>query len=265
NSRVSATVGNSSVLVCSLKSNTILVTWKISPKTGGSCTLGYRADQNKTDRTNCSDSVNWKFRPDRDPALEIQQVGTVHEGNYTCEVVATEGNFHKTYHLTMLVPPRLILHCDDHGNPVCEAEAGKPPAQISWDLESNSTPREEAHDDGTVTVVSTFTAHGTNVTNRICIVSHPAGNQSKSIACHPSKNSAWFLHCVISLASVLSLLFLLAVFHLYTSCDSRYVWDMIHTNPLGQSWGSLKGLLVLFHVMGSHLRPSQTRQFSTCS
>ncbi|XP_064906018.1 cell surface glycoprotein CD200 receptor 1-B-like [Columba livia] len=221
NSRVSATVGNSSVLVCSLKSNTTLVKWKISPKTGGSCTLGYRADQNKTDRTNCSDSVNWKFRPDRDPALEIQQVGIVHEGNYTCEVVATEGNFHKTYHLTVLVPPRLILHCDDHGNPVCEAEAGKPPAQISWDLESNSTPREEVHDDGTVTVVSTFTAHGTNVTNTICIVSHPTGNQSKSIACRPSKNSAWVLHCVISLASVLSLLFLLAVFHLYTFCDSR--------------------------------------------
>lgn len=107
NSRVSATVGNSSVLVCSLKSNTILVTWKIRPKTGGSCTLGYRADQNKTDRTNCSDSVNWKFRPDRDPALEIQQVGIVHEGNYTCEVVATEGNFHKTYHLTVLGKGRL--------------------------------------------------------------------------------------------------------------------------------------------------------------
>lgn len=84
------------------------------------------------------------------------------------------------------VPPRLILHCDDHGNPVCEAEAGKPPAQISWDLESNSTPREEVHDDGTVTVVSTFTAHGTNVTNTICIVSHPTGNQSKSVVCRPS-------------------------------------------------------------------------------
>lgn len=84
------------------------------------------------------------------------------------------------------VPPRLTLHCDDHGNPVCEAEAGKPPAQISWDLESNSTPREEVHNDGTVTVVSTFTAHGTNMTSTICTVSHPTGNQSKSIACRPS-------------------------------------------------------------------------------
>ncbi|XP_065502020.1 cell surface glycoprotein CD200 receptor 1-A-like [Caloenas nicobarica] len=209
NNRVSATVGNSSVLICALKLNTTMVTWKISPKTGGSCTLGYRADQNKTDRTNCSDSVNWKFRPDQDPALEIQQVGIVHEGNYTCEVVATEGNFHRTYHLTVLVPPRLTLHCDDHGNPVCEAEAGKPPAQISWDLESNSSPREEVHDDGTVTVVSTFTAHGTNVTNTICIVSHPAGNQSKSIACRPSKNG-FNLHVTIILC-VLTIITFMAV------------------------------------------------------
>ncbi|KAF1668160.1 hypothetical protein FQA23_0012275, partial [Aptenodytes patagonicus] len=176
-------VGNSSVLTCPPKSNTTMVTWKISPKVGGPCTLGYRADQNKTDRTNCSDSMNWKFRPDRDPALEIRQVGIAHEGSYTCEVVATEGNFHKTYHLTVLVPPRLTLYCDDQGTPVCKAAAGKPAAQVSWVLESNSTPKEEGHDNGTVTVLSKFTAYSTNVTNTTCVVSHPAGNQSKSIAC----------------------------------------------------------------------------------
>ncbi|KFZ64536.1 Cell surface glycoprotein CD200 receptor 1-A, partial [Antrostomus carolinensis] len=176
-------VGNSSVLTCPPKPNTTMVTWKINPNVGGPCTLGYRADQNKTDRTNCTDSMNWKFRPDWNPALEIRQVEIAHEGNYTCEVVATEGNFHKTYHLTVLVPPRLTLYCDDHGNLVCEAAAGKPPAQISWVLENNSTPEEESHDNGTVTVRSKFTAHSTNMTNTTCIVSHPAGNQSKSIAC----------------------------------------------------------------------------------
>uniref|UniRef100_A0A8C0EUQ5 Ig-like domain-containing protein n=1 Tax=Bubo bubo TaxID=30461 RepID=A0A8C0EUQ5_BUBBB len=185
-SDVTTTVGSSSVLTCSLKSNITMVTWKINPKVGGSCTLGYRADQNKTDRTNCSDSINWKFRPDRDPTLEIRQVEIAHEGDYTCEVVATEGNFHKTHHLTVLAPPRLTLYCDGHGVPVCEAVAGKPPAQISWVLESTSTPKEEAHDNGTVTVLSKFTAHSTNRTNTTCIVSHPAGNQSKSIACRPS-------------------------------------------------------------------------------
>ncbi|NXO48135.1 MOR1B protein, partial [Aramus guarauna] len=176
-------VGNSQVLTCTRKSNVTMVTWKINPKVGGPCTLGYRADQNKTDRTNCSDSMNWKFRPDRDPALEIRQVGIAHEGNYTCEVVATDGNFHDVYYLTVLVPPRLTLYCDDHGNPVCEAAAGKPAAQVLWVLGSNFTPEEEGHDNGTVTVLSRLTAYGTNLTNTTCIVSHPAGNQSKSIAC----------------------------------------------------------------------------------
>ncbi|KAM9301120.1 cell surface glycoprotein CD200 receptor 1-B-like [Morus bassanus] len=163
NNRVSVTVGNSSVLTCPPKANIVMVTWKISPKVGGPCTSGYRADQNKTDRTNCSDSMNWKSRPDWDPALEIRQVGIALEGSYTCEVVATEGNFHRTYHLTVLVPPRLTLYCDDHGNPVCEAAAGKPPAQVSWVLESNSTAEEEGHDNGTVTVLRKFTAYSTNV------------------------------------------------------------------------------------------------------
>ncbi|NWH67140.1 MOR1A protein, partial [Geococcyx californianus] len=174
-------VGNSSVLTCSAQSNVTMVTWKIYAKVGGLCTLGYRADQNKTDRINCSNSVDWKSRPDQDSALEIRQVGIIHEGNYTCEVVATEGNFHKTYDLTVLVPPRLILSCDDQGNPVCEAATGKPAAQISWVLESNSTPKEKGHDNGTVTVLSKFTAHST--INTTCIMSHPAGNQSKSISC----------------------------------------------------------------------------------
>lgn len=99
---MSVTVGNSSVLTCRPKSSIIMVTWKISPRIGAPCTLGYRADQNKTNRTNCSDNINWKFRPDLDPALQIRQVGIAQEGKYTCEVVTTEGNFHEMYHLTVL-------------------------------------------------------------------------------------------------------------------------------------------------------------------
>lgn len=106
---VSVTVGNSFVLACPSKSNVIMVTWKINHKVGGACTLGYRADQNKTDRTNCSDSINWKPRSDQDPALEIQQVEVTHEGNYICEVVTTDGNFEKQYHLTVL-GKRLLPH-----------------------------------------------------------------------------------------------------------------------------------------------------------
>ncbi|NWW93761.1 MOR1A protein, partial [Rhynochetos jubatus] len=176
-------IGNSSVLICPPKSNVSMVTWKISPRVGGPCTLGYRADQNKTNTTNCSDSMNWKFTIYPKPTLEIRQVGIAHEGNYTCEVVTTEGNFHETYQLTVLVPPRLILFCDEHGNPTCEAAAGKPAARISWVLENNSTLKEQSHDNGTVTVLGKFTAYRANGTNTACVVYHPAGNQSKSIAC----------------------------------------------------------------------------------
>ncbi|NXG42151.1 MOR1A protein, partial [Psilopogon haemacephalus] len=176
-------VGNRSVLTCPPNSNIIMATWKINPKVGGACTLGYRADQNKTDRTNCTDSINWNLRSDQDRALEIQQVEVTHEGKYICEVVTADGNFDKKYHLTVLVPPRLTLSCDTEGNAVCEAAAAKPAARISWVPESHSSLEKKSHDNGTVTVLSGFPADSTSVTNTTCIVSHLAGNQSKSITC----------------------------------------------------------------------------------
>ncbi|XP_068016720.1 cell surface glycoprotein CD200 receptor 1 isoform X1 [Melanerpes formicivorus] len=214
---VSVTVGNNSVLTCPPNSNVTMVTWKIMPKVGGACALGYRADQNKTDRTNCSGSMDWKFTPDCNPALEIQQVGITHEGKYICEVVTTDGNFDKKYHLIVLVPPRLTLSCDVEGNPVCEAAAGKPAAQISWVPESNSSPENKSHDNETVTVLSRFTAESTNLTTTTCIVSHLAGNQSKSITCHPSDNSN-NLHIYIPLCflSIIALLAVIYSFKLYS-------------------------------------------------
>ncbi|XP_027734604.1 cell surface glycoprotein CD200 receptor 1-A-like [Empidonax traillii] len=183
NIKMSVTVGDSSVLSCPPKTNITLLTWKISPKVGGPCTLGYRADTNTTDRTNCSDSINWKFRPDLSPDLEIQQVGIAQEGKYICEVVTPDGNFRRTYHLTVLVPPRLSLYCDEHGNAVCEAAAGKPPAQVSWLLQSNSSLEEKSHNNGTVTVLSRLTACNTSVTDTTCMVFHPTGDWSESMAC----------------------------------------------------------------------------------
>ncbi|NXX26531.1 MOR1A protein, partial [Nicator chloris] len=177
-------VGDSSVLTCPLKGNITMLIWKITPKAGGLCTLVYRTDTNMTHRTNCSDNIDWTFRPGLAPALEIQQVGIAQEGNYSCEVASTDGNFHVMYHLTVLAPPRLSLYCDEQGSPMCEAAAGKPPAQLSWVPESSSSAEEKGHDNGTVTVVSKFTARSTNVTNvTTCMVSHPAGNWSQSIAC----------------------------------------------------------------------------------
>ncbi|XP_062428110.1 LOW QUALITY PROTEIN: cell surface glycoprotein CD200 receptor 1 [Rhea pennata] len=205
---VSAAVGDSSVLICPNKSDVIMVTWKINPKTGGHCTLGYRADLNQTNRTNCTENTSWKSRPDHDPTLQIQPVGRASEGNYTCEMAAREGNFHLTYHLTVLVPPKLTAYCDSRGNPVCKAVAGKPAAQIRWVPESNSSPDWEDHGDGTVTVLSTFTGNGTDVNSTTCFVFHPAMRHNKSIACLPKNFTPYtaiipgFLGTVIFIALI---------------------------------------------------------------
>ncbi|XP_015730941.1 cell surface glycoprotein CD200 receptor 1-B-like isoform X4 [Coturnix japonica] len=184
--RLSVYLGDNAVMTCPNVINITMVTWKISPKTGGQCSLSY-LNGHKTERTNCSDRINWRSRPEWDQALEIQQVEMADEGNYTCEVVNADGGFHHHYHLTVLVSPRMALYCDDHGNPVCEAETVKPAAEIWWVPESNSTPRADSHDNGTVTVVSRFTAHSTSGENPTCIVSHATLNETKSIACFPCK------------------------------------------------------------------------------
>uniref|UniRef100_A0A8C3Q3Q2 Uncharacterized protein n=1 Tax=Geospiza parvula TaxID=87175 RepID=A0A8C3Q3Q2_GEOPR len=198
------TVGNSSVLTCSPKGNITMLRWTITPKAGGLCTLVYRVDKNKTHRTTCSDNINWTFRPGQPPALEIRQVGIAQEGNYSCEAASTEGNFHTRYHLTVLASPRLSLSCDEQGSPVCEAAAGKPPAQLSWVPEGSSTAEEKCHNNGTVTVLSKFTACSTNVTNvTTCMVSHPAGNWSQSTPCCPSGELPFVLSVLRALFSPL--------------------------------------------------------------
>lgn len=94
------TVDNSSVLNCSFKGNITMLTWTITPKAGGLCTLVYRADSKKTHRT-CSENINLIFRADLPPALAIRQVALAQEGNYSCDVASAEGNFHTRYHLTV--------------------------------------------------------------------------------------------------------------------------------------------------------------------
>uniref|UniRef100_A0A493T3D2 Ig-like domain-containing protein n=1 Tax=Anas platyrhynchos platyrhynchos TaxID=8840 RepID=A0A493T3D2_ANAPP len=185
--RTAAQVGHSAVMTCPPRTGATMVTWKISPKIGGPCTLGFRADQNLVNRTNCSDSVKSEFKPEQFYALEIQQVGMADEGNYSCELVNQEGNFHQMYQLTVLVPPRLSLYCDNHSIPVCEAAAGRPAAEISWVPENNSTTEIDSHDNRTVTVLSRFTAHSTDRKTVTCKVYHATLNETMSTYCSSRK------------------------------------------------------------------------------
>ncbi|KAM7066195.1 cell surface glycoprotein CD200 receptor 1-A-like [Acridotheres tristis] len=218
---IEMTVGNSSVLTCLIKGQISMLTWTITPKAGGPCTLVYRIDTNMTHRTNCSDNINWTFRSGLAPALEIKQVEIAQEGNYLCEAASTDGNFRRTYNLTVLAPPRLSLYCDEQGSPVCEAAAGKPPAQLSWVPESSSSADKKCHDNGTVTVLSKFTVCSSNVTNvTTCMVSHPAGNWSQSIACCPSEKTSVFLYAGI-ITCVLIIITLLPVIYCFKFHSNR--------------------------------------------
>ncbi|XP_068552793.1 cell surface glycoprotein CD200 receptor 1-A-like [Anas acuta] len=218
--RMAAQAGHSAVMACSHRTRATMVTWKISPKIGGPCTLVFRADQEKVYRTNCSDSVKSEFKPEQFYALEIQQVGMADEGNYSCELVNNEGNFHQMYQLTVLVPPRLSLYCDKHSIPVCEAAAGIPAAEILWVPENSSMTEIDSHDNGTVTVLSRFTAHSTDRKTVTCKVYHATLNETMSTDCS-SHSVTWFLHHVMILGCLLSLIFLFALFHLYIFCDNR--------------------------------------------
>ncbi|XP_015501431.1 cell surface glycoprotein CD200 receptor 1 [Parus major] len=223
NSTMLVTVGNSLVLKCPIKGQISMLRWTITPKAGGLCTLVYRTDKNMTHRTNCSDNIDWKFIAGPAAALEIQQVELAQEGNYSCEVASTDGNFLTMYHLTVLARPRLSLYCDEQGSPVCEAAAGKPPAQLSWVPESIFSAEETGHHNGTVTVLSKFTACSTNVTNvTSCTVSHPAGNWSQSIACCPSEETNFFLYagiitCALIIITLLAVIYCLKL-HSYRPC-----------------------------------------------
>ncbi|NXR25070.1 MOR1A protein, partial [Cinclus mexicanus] len=154
-----------------------LVTWKRSGS--ACCVLSYRWDKNETSRQNCSERITWKYLPVSDPALRIYPVNLRDEGNYTCEVVSSEGNFLLFSSLTVIVPPMVTLTHDKSRVAVCQASAGKPPADISWIPASNHISEEEFHHpNGTVTRVSYFGWTNSSLPSVTCLVTHPAMNQT---------------------------------------------------------------------------------------
>ncbi|XP_039398605.1 cell surface glycoprotein CD200 receptor 1 isoform X1 [Mauremys reevesii] len=209
NIRVSKIAGSSVNLTCGdvSRADLVSVVWKIRLRTGNHCSLAYRTDLNKTDRTNCSERLDWKSSPETDCALQIRQVSLTDEGSYICETVTSGGNLHRTYTLTVLVPPEVTLTCDSNGTAVCKAAAGKPAAQISWDPNGEPRTELENHTDGTVTVLSTYSPKETGIT---CLVSHPARNTSQSKECP----SDMFLQYFAISAGLLGILFILALIFL---------------------------------------------------
>ncbi|XP_010145821.1 PREDICTED: cell surface glycoprotein CD200 receptor 2-like [Eurypyga helias] len=192
---VSVETGQEAVLRCpyASKISLLMVTWKMKCST--CCLFAYRSDLNETSRLNCSERTTWKYSPDTDPALRIHPVNLGDEGNYTCEVTSSEGNFLFSSSLTVIVPPTVTLTSDKSRVAVCQAAAGKPAAAISWIPASNHSTEEEVHHpSGTVTRVSYIGWVNSTLRSVTCLVTHPAANQTLSLdlPC-PSSRLPYFL------------------------------------------------------------------------
>ncbi|NWV70236.1 MOR1A protein, partial [Malurus elegans] len=151
-----------------------LMTWK--KNCSSCCLLSYRSDQKMIQKVNCSERIMWKYS---DPALHIYPVDLEDEGNYTCEIANSEGNFNFFSSLTVIVPPTVTLIPDQSRVAVCQASAAKPAADISWIPASNQSTEEEFHHpNGTVTRVSYFGWANSTFPSVTCLVTHPATNHT---------------------------------------------------------------------------------------
>ncbi|XP_059865872.1 cell surface glycoprotein CD200 receptor 1 [Delphinus delphis] len=185
NTSLSVLVGTKAVLFCPLElcTSILLTTWEIVLRDKLPCFRAFRGDTNETKGGNCTDKrITWASRLDENPALQIDPVAITHDGYYRCQMVTPNGNFHRGYHLQVLVPPEVTLVQTENGTAVCKAVAGKPAAQISWTPEGDCVTEQKRHwGNDTVTVQSTCYWEGRHVPNVSCSVSHLTGNKSLSI------------------------------------------------------------------------------------
>uniref|UniRef100_A0A8D0GC88 Ig-like domain-containing protein n=1 Tax=Sphenodon punctatus TaxID=8508 RepID=A0A8D0GC88_SPHPU len=218
---VSILAGKETVLNCYNVSTVTLTSaiWKIKTKNGTYCLLAYTSDMSQI---NCSERIVWQNRPDEEsdvPALKIREVKLTDEGTYTCEIANQNGNFHQNYTLTVLVPPEeVILTLESNGTAVCKAAAGKPAAQISWAPQGDHHTVNEDHPNGTVTVLSTYSIHGTKEDILTCLVSHPTWSKTRTIKI--SVGPMYYVRLVV-LPIFLGILLLLSSIYLWKHCSSR--------------------------------------------
>lgn len=183
-------VGTKVVLTCPPiipSDDVILATWGIALGGKFNCSIAYHAEKNETNNT-CSDKgLTWFSRPDQNTSLQIDSVAVSHEGNYSCEIVTPNGNFHHYYRLRVLVAPVVTLSERKNRIAVCEA-AGKPAAQIFWTPEGAcvTTERKQWGND-IVKTQSICQLEENNVTTVSCSVFHLTGNTTKSIQLNQEK------------------------------------------------------------------------------
>ncbi|XP_036060007.1 cell surface glycoprotein CD200 receptor 2-like [Onychomys torridus] len=181
---VSVQMGTKALLCCPAipLMKALLITWEIAPRDQPPCRISYRAETRETNKTNCTDRrITWASTPDQSPDLQINAVALDHDGNYSCVMTTSSGNFLDRHDLQVLVPPAVALSPGKNRTAVCEATAGKPAAQIFWTPHGYCKTKNEPHSNGTMSVRSTCYWEQNNVSSVFCFVSHLTGNQTLSI------------------------------------------------------------------------------------
>ncbi|XP_055481218.1 cell surface glycoprotein CD200 receptor 2-like [Psammomys obesus] len=202
NTTVSVQMGTKVLLSCPPVPLTkaLVITWVITPRGGPVCIIAYKADTKET-RENCTDRrITWASTPDLSSELQITTVALEHAGYYSCEIAASNGHFQKGHDLQVLVPLEVTLFLGKNRTAVCEANAGKPAAQIFWTPDGDCTTKSEPHSNGTVTVRSTCHWEQNNVSTVICFVSHSTGNRNLSIEL--SRVTPFSLHSLLTILYV---------------------------------------------------------------
>ncbi|KAM5154406.1 cell surface glycoprotein CD200 receptor 5-like [Callospermophilus lateralis] len=185
NTWLAVQMGTKAVLSCPCIPPTsvlIITTWKIHLRDKPSCSMSLHRETNQTRKNNCTDGrISWASRPDQNPELQIHPVSISHEGDYRCEMGATDGNLEHTYHLQVLVSPEVTLSPGKNRTVECTAIAGRPAARIFGSPEGDCVTGKEYQDNGTVTTRSRCHYPDGSVSTVSCLVSHPTGNRSLSI------------------------------------------------------------------------------------
>nr|XP_012319442.1 cell surface glycoprotein CD200 receptor 1 isoform X1 [Aotus nancymaae] len=230
-------MGENAVLCCppiALK-YLIIITWEIILRGQPFCKKAYKKETNETKETNCTDErITWISRPDQNPALQIRPVVITHDGYYRCIMGTPDGNFHRGYHLQVLVTPEVTLFQSRNGAVVCKAVAGKPAAQISWIPEGDCVTEQEYLGNGTVTVKSTCHWEGHDVSTVTCRVSHLTGNKSLDIELLPvagAKKSAK-LYIPYIILPIIILIIVGFILLLKISGCRKYKWNKTEATPV---------------------------------
>ncbi|KAM5153936.1 cell surface glycoprotein CD200 receptor 1 [Callospermophilus lateralis] len=234
NTWLAVQMGTKAVLSCPCIPPTsvlIITTWKIHLRDKPSCSMSLHRETNQTRKNNCTDGrISWASRPDQNPELQIHPVSISHEGDYRCEMGATDGNFEHTYHLQVLVSPEVTLSSGKNRTVECTAIAGRPAAQIFWAPEGDCVTGKEYQDNGTVTTRSRCHYPDGNVSTVTCLVSHPTGNRNQSIDLLPGAKGTeklYYLYIFIPVILVIGGFICClkisgySLFHLYRKCKLK--------------------------------------------